>query len=119
MKYVKYPKTVDETNPKDLVGAHKISVSLLPATGILQGAEVMKHGADKYGAYNWRDKRVQALIYADAIMRHTLEWVEGSDQDEDSKLHPLAHVLANAAIVLDAIKYDNLIDNRPKSKGVK
>jgi hypothetical protein len=103
----------DKTNPKDLLGAKKTPMTLLPVEGVRQGAMAMKHGADKYGAYNWRDKKVQALIYADAIIRHVYEWVDGNDVDKDSGLHPLAHVVANGALVLDAIKHGNLIDNRP------
>jgi hypothetical protein len=103
----------DNTNPKDLAGQKKTPITLLPSEGIRQGALAMKHGADKYGAYNWRDKNVQARIYADAIIRHVLEWVDGVDTDRDSGLHPLAHVIANGALVLDALKHGNLIDNRP------
>ncbi len=104
----------DKTNPKDLLGAKKTPITLLPIEGVRQGALAMKHGADKYGPYNWRDKKVQALIYADAMIRHIYEWIDGFDKDKDSGLHPLAHVVANGALVLDAIKYGNLIDNRPK-----
>ncbi len=103
----------DNTNPKDAAGQKKTPITLLPSEGIRQGAKAMKQGADKYGAFNWRNKHVQARIYADAIIRHVLEWVDGVDEDKDSGLHPLAHVIANGALVLDAIKHGNLIDNRP------
>jgi hypothetical protein len=103
-------------NPKDLLGVKKTNVSLLPAEGVLQGAKAMKHGADKYGAYNWRDNKVQAMIYIDAILRHTYEYLEGNDVDKDSGEHPIAHVIANGCLLMDAIKYDCLVDNRPGKK---
>ena len=106
----------DKTNPKDLLGINKTRVSLLPAEGILQGAKAMQHGAAKYGPYNWRTKNVQAMIYIDAIMRHTLEYLEGSNIDADSGLHPMAHVVANGALLLDALKYGCIVDNRPSKQ---
>ncbi len=106
----------DSINPKDLIGITKTPVSLLPTEGILHGAMAMKHGSEKYGAYNWRDKKIQYTIYLDAILRHVIQCIDREDVDKDSGLHPLAHVIAGASIVLDAIKHDCLIDNRPGKK---
>lgn len=106
----------ETTNPKDIAGAKKVPISLLPTEGIVQGAKAMKHGADKYGPFNWRDKKIQYVIYLDAILRHVILCIDGEDIDKDSGLHPLAHVIAGASIVLDALKHDCLIDNRPKRK---
>lgn len=106
----------DDTNPKDLIGAKKTAISLVPPEGIREIAKAMKNGADKYGSYNWRDKKVQYMIYLDAIMRHTLALIDREDIAEDSKVHHLGHIGANATILLDAIKYDCLVDNRPTTK---
>lgn len=104
----------DMTNPKDLLGMQKDLLSLVPPEGIRQIAKAMKNGADKYGAYNWRDKKVQYVIYLDAILRHTLALIDREDIAEDSQVHHLAHVGANVCILLDAIENDCLVDNRPK-----
>lgn len=105
---------LDKTNPKDLIGAKKAPISLVPAEGIIKTSLAMKHGADKYGAYNWRDNKVQMLIYIDATLRHTLALLEGEDVDPDSGISHWAHVSANANIMLDALKHGTVIDNRPK-----
>jgi hypothetical protein len=102
-------------NPKDLFGNKKVSVSKLPAIAIFQGAMAMMDGADKYGAYNWRDKDVIASIYIDAIQRHTLAYQEGEQYAPDSFVHHLGHVIACAAILLDAELTGHLVDDRPKS----
>ena len=102
----------DQTNPKDLIGCKKDNIHLVPPEGIRQISKAMRYGADKYGPYNWRDNKVQYVIYLDAILRHTLALLEGEDVDPDSGLKHEAHIGANAVLLLDAHKYQNLIDNR-------
>jgi hypothetical protein len=101
------------TNPKDLVGATKVDLSLLPAAGVIHGAHAMMDGAVKYGPYNWREKPVQARIYVSAAMRHLQLFLDGEEEAADSEVHHLGHVIGCCAIMLDAIATGNLIDNRP------
>lgn len=115
-EFLEYSK-LDDTNPKDLIGCKKDSISLVPPEGIKEISKAMKNGAEKYGAYNWRDKKVQYMIYLDAIYRHTLALVDREDVAEDSQVHHLGHIGANVCILLDAIKYNCIIDNRPLVKG--
>lgn len=100
-------------NPKDILGSKKISLTKLPVIAVLHGAHAMMNGADKYGAYNWRDKAVIASIYVDAARRHIDDWFEGQERAEDSGVHHLGHLIACAAILLDAQATGNLIDDRP------
>lgn len=112
------PHKVDSTtNPKDLIGCTKVSISKFPVIGTVLGAMAMMDGAAKYGPYNWRDKSVRAEIYVDAAMRHLMAWQEGQEVADDSKVHHLGHVIACCAILLDAQANGNLIDDRPKNKG--
>jgi hypothetical protein len=108
-------KKIDQTNPKDLIGSKKVSLSLIPPVANVQEAVVMKLGADKYGAYNWRDKKVQLMIYLDAISRHLSAYLDGESIDPESGVSHIAHIRANTGIVLDAESNGNLIDNRPTS----
>lgn len=103
------------SNPKDLLGAAKISLSKLPAVAVLHGAHAMMNGADKYGPYNWRDKKVIASIYIDAMRRHIDAWEEREEYALDSLVHHLGHAIACAGILLDAQITGNLIDDRPSS----
>lgn len=103
----------NSTNPKDLVGAKKPPLSLIPPVGLIHEAMALKNGADKYGAYNWRSKKVQSMIYIDAILRHAQCYLDGENYAEDSKVHHLAHIKACCSILLDATETGNLIDNRP------
>lgn len=110
-------RTTLGTNPKDLVGNKKVSISKLPPIAILHGAHAMMDGASKYGPYNWRDNAVVSHIYVDAALRHLLAWWERQEVAEDSGVHHLGHALACCAILLDAQATGNLIDDRPKESG--
>jgi hypothetical protein len=102
----------DQTNPKDLMGAKKIDLSLFPDVAILYGALAMNDGAHKYGPYNWRTKHVRAQVYITAARRHLLAWAAGEEIAADSGVHHLGHVLGCVAILLDAAQTGALIDDR-------
>lgn len=100
-------------NPKDLLGNNKVSLTKFPAIGTIMGAMAMMDGAEKYGAFNWRDKEVKASIYIDAAMRHMMSWFEGQEYATDSKVHHLGHAIACCTILLDAQSRSKLVDDRP------
>lgn len=105
----------DLTNPKDLLGIKKISTFVFPSSALLHGSHAMMFGASRYQAYNWREKKVKASIYLDALERHITSWKEGEETAEDSGVHHLGHALACIAIIVDAMTTGNLVDDRPKN----
>lgn len=108
-------QAVDTTNPKDRLGAKKPRLSLVPPSGFVYASLAMANGADKYGPYNWRDKKVQAMIYTEAAMRHILQWQDGEENASDSGVPHLGHAIACLLIIIDALETGNLVDNRPKA----
>jgi hypothetical protein len=107
----------DDTNPKDLEGNKKPPLSLVPPSVIIYLAEAFREGAKKYGAYNWRTKKVQAMVYLDAALRHIMAELDGEDIDPESGKPHLAGALASLAVYIDAKETGNLVDNRPP-KGI-
>jgi hypothetical protein len=103
----------DTPNPKDLLGAKKPSMTKLPAIAVAHANHAMMNGAEKYGAFNWRSKKVIASIYIDAAIRHLFAYFEGEQIADDSGVHHLGHAIASIAILLDAESTGNLIDDRP------
>jgi hypothetical protein len=101
-------------NPKDIEGRKKVPLGLLPAAGKIAGALACQYGAGKYGPYNWRDQAISYSVYLDAIERHLLALRDGEDAAPDSKVHHLGHIIAGAAIALDAIAVGKMKDDRPK-----
>lgn len=100
-------------NPKALYGHAKPSIALVPSGAMLEMADVFALGAAKYGPFNWRKDPVEAMTYANAALRHLYSWLDGEDIDPESGRSHLAHFACCAAIVLDAMHNNTLIDNRP------
>lgn len=103
----------DALNPKDAIGRSKPGLNCMPIAPLFQAGQVMKGGADKYGRYNWRDAKISASVYFDATLRHLCAWWGGAENDPESGLPHLAHVIANMTLVLDAQAHDCMTDDRP------
>ena len=104
---------MSSTNPKDIAGSSKPPLALIPPIAEIYTSEVLRHGADKYGAWNWRRERIGMTAYLSAMRRHINAVIAGEDIDRDSGLPHLAHVMATAAIVMDAAHANCVIDDRP------
>lgn len=100
------------TNPKDIIGSDKLPLHLWPETATVLGCLGLLEGALKYGRSNFRAVGVKASIYYDAARRHLNAWFEGEELDPDSGLPHMAHVLACAAIIVEAQARGNLVDDR-------
>lgn len=105
------------SNPKDLLGSKKPSLSKIPSIALLWESLAMMDGGGKYGPFNWRANKVIASIYIDACKRHLDAWFEGQMYAEDSGCHHLGHARACLGILLDAEATGNLIDDRPTTDG--
>lgn len=88
----------------------KPSYSMVPQLAINEVAKVFTYGAKKYGTFNYSGK-MEVLRYIDASQRHTNQFLTGEDLDE-SGIHHLACVAANALMALDSILTKQSIDNR-------
>lgn len=100
-------------NPKNLAARSRVKAAYLPAAGVIHGANAAMDGARKYGPFNWRKDKIALMEYASAMQRHIMDWVDGEDCASDSGCHHLGHVIATAAIMLDAIECGHVIDDRP------
>jgi len=100
-------------DPKGEAGKLKCPLHLLPPYALSQTAWVMSLGASKYGPWNWRENKVEAMTYVGAILRHMSAWSSGEDNDPESGQSHLAHIAAGCNILLDAAHVGNLVDNRP------
>jgi len=107
----------DDANPKDAIGRTKAPLRLIPPVALVHQALAHRNGSEKYGAYNWRDKKVQASVYYEACLRHLLAWYDGEEVASDSGVHHLGHAIASLNILLDAQSIDCLIDDRPPHGG--
>jgi dATP/dGTP diphosphohydrolase len=112
------PRQADGTiNPKDAAALKRVPMHLLPQVGVVYGAMACRDGAIKYGPYNWRERSISLVQYVGAMQRHLSSLLDGEDCASDSELPHLAHVIATAAILLDAKQAGALLDDRPKRSG--
>ena len=103
-----------DENPKTKFGKQKPSLGLIPKIALEAAAAAHQIGAEKYGAWNWREKDVSSMVYINAILRHIQEWKEVEDNDPETGASHLGNVIACCSILLDAQDNNCLIDDRPK-----
>lgn len=101
-------------DPKGEAGKLKCPLHLLPPSALDETAWVHSLGAAKYGPWNWRSTKVEAMTYVGAILRHMNAWASGEDLDPESNRSHLAHIAAGCNILMDASHFGNLVDNRPR-----
>ncbi len=78
--------------------------SLVQFKALDQYVDILELGAKKYGDHNWKlvmEKPDGKDRYFNALMRHVLAWKQGEKIDPESGLNHLAHVICNAAFLLE------------------
>lgn len=103
----------EESNPKDLVGSKKVSLSRVSSVVLMEMSLGMLEGDRKYGGHNYRVAGVMASVYYDATMRHLMAWWEGEETDSASGLSHISKALSSLAVLRDAIHNNKMNDDRP------
>ena len=105
--------TTKETNPKDLIGSGKASITKIPHQVLGEVTVALTEGAAKYGPYNWRPAGARTSVYIDATWRHLAAFWEGQDIDPDSGLSHITKAMAGLIILRDSMLIGNAVDDRP------
>jgi hypothetical protein len=94
----------------------KLRVDLVPVSAIRAIAEVLGKATEsgKYPPRNWEKGISYSRVYAN-VMRHMIDWYEGSNKDYESGLNPLKHALCRIAMLVEyEEKKLSQFDDRPK-----
>jgi len=102
-------------NPKVAIGRTKAPLRLVPSALPIYVSIVQELGGTKYEPYNWRKYRVSRIAYLEAVLRHTLQALDGEDMDPESRVPHEAHIAACCGIILDAWTIGKLVDDRYKT----
>jgi hypothetical protein len=94
--------------------SNKVPIHLIPTEAILGMAQALGMGAKKYGAYNFRSG-IEYTRIIDSLMRHTLAYLAGEENDQESGLPHTYHMLANAAMLEWMRVHHPELDNRYKN----
>lgn len=113
---VKLERAPEDANVKTAAAAGKPRMAAVPPIAIMALGAAMQTGADKYGYFNWRETSVTASVFYNAMVRHLEQWYSGEQHASDTGVHHLAHLMAGAAIILDAEMNEVFNDDRPKGK---
>jgi hypothetical protein len=89
----------------------KLPMHLVPPDAIEAMAEVLAYGANKYTERNWELEAPVSVPYA-SLMRHLQSWWSGENNDSESNLSHLYHVIMNAAMLIRYAKNEEN-DDRP------
>ena len=92
-------QTEDNQTAKADVG--KLQISLVPTQIVKDIAEVRMYGNKKYGdPDNW--KTVELRRYIDALLRHTLAFVDDNgSKDDESGIEHYKHMACNMAFICE------------------
>jgi hypothetical protein len=104
-----------DDNPKTAAGAEKAPFHNIPLSVLAELGWRMKHGADKYGPFNWRAYPISCSVYISAIMRHLIQFMEGEWVDGDCEYGTshLSAIMACCMLLIDSHNMDILNDDRP------
>lgn len=94
----------------------KLKWSLVSMVSLEPMIKVLMFGAEKYSAHNWR-KGLKYSEIAESLQRHLNAFMEGEDNDSESKLSHVGHILCNAMFLSYMSIFRKDLDDRYIDKG--
>lgn len=93
----------------------KVQWSLISWEALEPMVRVLEFGKMKYSAWNWT-KGLPVTEICDSLMRHLSSFLQGEDNDQDSKLPHIGHIMCNAMFLSYMMKNRPDLDNRYKKE---
>lgn len=92
----------------------KPPLARLPWKALDEMANVQAYGYGKYGEWdNWK-KGLEVTRNASCALRHIRDYLNGCNEDHESKCHPLAHAMIRLAYIIQNEKDGTARDDRSK-----
>ena len=95
----------------------KLKWSLVSYKALEPMVQVLMFGAQKYSSWNW-SKGLSWTDTTDSLQRHLNSFLEGEDDDKESKLHHVGHILCNAMFLSYMFLFRKDMDDRHKDKNL-
>lgn len=89
----------------------KLRWSLVDFESLVPMVQVLEFGAQKYDDHNWK-KGMPITQISESLMRHSFAFLGGEDNDRESGLPHIGHILCNAMFISYMIKNCNEHDDR-------
>ena len=94
---------------------NKIKWSLVSWKALEPMVKVLMFGANKYSPNNWQ-KGLKYSEISESLQRHLYAFMEGEDDDPESKLSHLGHILCNAMFLSWMFIFRKDLDDRNINK---
>lgn len=99
----------------DRFNTDKLKWSLVSWKAMEPLVEVLMFGAKKYAPNNWK-KGLAVTEITESLIRHVHAFIEGEDNDPESKLSHIGHIMCNAMFLSYMIMFKPEFDDRNKEK---
>jgi hypothetical protein len=93
----------------------KLQWSLVDFKSLEGLVKVLEMGAKKYSRGNWK-KGMPVSQVSESLLRHMFAFLNGEDQDEESKLEHIHHVMCNAMFIAYIMREKPEFDDRDEGK---
>jgi len=91
----------------------KLKWSLVDFKSLESMVRVLEMGAEKYEPWNWK-KGMPVSEVSESLLRHMFAFLEGEDNDQESGIDHLGHVLCNAMFLSYIMREKQHYDDRYK-----
>tara|TARA_R110000787_G_scaffold145603_3_gene259428 strand:- start:25 stop:396 length:372 start_codon:yes stop_codon:yes gene_type:complete len=89
----------------------KLKWSLVSWKALAPMVRVLMFGAEKYDDHNWK-KGLKYTEVTESLQRHLNAFIEGEENDPESKLSHVGHILCNAMFLSYMSMYKKDMDDR-------
>jgi len=97
---------------------NKLKWSLVSWKALEPLVQVLMFGAEKYDDHNWK-KGLKYTETCESLQRHLNSFLEGEDNDKESKLSHVGHILCNAMFLSYMTLFRKDLDDRYIDKNFK
>lgn len=97
----------------DRKNSGKLKWSLVSMRALEPMVEVLMFGAQKYSSHNWK-KGLKYSEISESMQRHLNAFMQGEDDDPESKLLHVGHILCNAMFLSYMVLFRPDLDDRYK-----
>lgn len=96
----------------------KLKWSLVSFKALEPMVQVLMFGALKYDLWNWT-KGLKYTEICDSLQRHLIAFLNGEDNDSESKLSHVGHIMCNAMFLSYMFLFRKDMDDRYIDKNLK
>ena len=89
----------------------KLKWSLVSCKALEPMVRVLMFGAEKYDSWNW-SKGLKYTEICESLQRHLNAFIQGEDNDSESKLSHVGHILCNAMFLSYMFLFKKDMDDR-------